>query len=401
MIIWLSLLIPLVGAFIMLKWFQHRVKLWEVALPLVISIIFVFSFKSIVQSVQVSSKEWWGQLGVQAQYYEPWSTWVEETCTRSVPCGTDSKGNTTYCTETYDCSYCDDHSAKWYLLDDGGNKFPISEETYNALKSRWSATPQFNNMHRSISHHWSCGQDGNMYSINWNNQVLTSVPTVTQHHYENRVKCAVSSFNYPKINKSDKEVYGLYDYPNVNGYTQHSILGTQLFPWMSQSEVDTAETYAQYLCGYYGPRKQMKLWVLLFKDKPSIAADMQEAYWVGGNKNEVVVCIGLGSTREMQWVKAFSWTPNRTMLVNIREDLMAQKIYNFKDIYPILGRDLDKFERRHFKEFSYITVEPPDWATITTYIIVLVLTVFVYWLSVRTETRRQAVNEQLSRFRRY
>lgn len=388
MLIWLSLLIPLVGAAIMLIWFTHKVKMWEILLPLIVSVVFIASFKAIVEKVEVSSKEWVGHLGIRAEYYEPWSTWISETCYRDVPCGTDSKGNTKYCSESYDCSHCDDHDAEYKLIDDGGNDFTISKDTYDYLTKRWHAVPQFVDMDRSISHYFGCGQDGDMYNISWDNQILTSVPTTTQHIYENRVKCAVSSFNYPKINKSDKEVYGLYDYPAVSEYSQSAILGTEQFKALTEVDKDTAETYARYLCGYYGPRKQMKLWVLLYRNKPSISADMQEAYWVGGNKNEVVICIGMNDACEMQWVKAFSWTPNRTMLVDIRENLMNQKKYNFKAMYPILYEDLGKFERRHFREFSYISVEPPTWAMIVTYVIVLILTIAIYIISYKRENSR-------------
>lgn len=382
--IWLSLLIPVAGAIITYIWFRHRVTLWEFCFPIIASLLFIVIFKTIVEKVEVSSTEYWGNLGITGQYYEPWSTWVDQTCTRSVPCGTDSKGNTQYCTETYDCSYCSDHSSEYKLVDDGGNKFTISESTYEYLMKRWSARPQFVDLHRSINHHWSCGQDGDLYEVHWDNQVITSVPTVRKHTYENRVKCAVSSFNYPHINSHDKEMYGLYEYPQVKGYTQKAILGDDQFSWMSQAERDTSETYAQYLCGYYGPRKQLKVWILLFKNKPSIAGDMQEAYWVNGNKNEVVVCVGVDSnSRTLQWVRAFSWTPNRTMLVDIRENLMELKSYDFRKFYPVLAKDLEGFSRRHFKEFSYISIELPTWCTVITYIVVLALTIFLCIWSVR------------------
>jgi hypothetical protein len=108
---------------------------------------------------------------------------------------------------------------------------------------------------------------------------------------------------------------------------------------------------------------------------------MQEAYWKGGNKNEMVVCIGLSSrTRDLQWVKAFSWTPNRTLLVEIRENIMNTKKFSGKALYEVLRRDLEGFQRKQFKEFSYITVDPPSWAITVTFLITIIITVAAcYW----------------------
>ena len=380
MMIYLSLLIPIIGAIIVWWWFQHRITLWEFLLPIIASLIFIVSFKAVVKAIQVSSTEYLGNLGVKAQYYEPWSTWVHKTCSRTVGSGKNQR------TEYYDCSYCDDNSEEYYLVDDGGNKFSISEQSYNYFTKLWSAKPQFVELNRDINTNWRCGKDGDLYEVFWDNQILTSVPTTREHSYENKVKCAPSAFNYPKIDENDKKVYGLFDYSDVNGFSQKTILGDNEFSWMSQAEKDTAEIYAKFLSGYFGPKKQLKLWVLLFKDKPSLAASMQEAYWVNGNKNEVVVCIGLNSrNRSIDWVRCFSWSQNRTMLVDIREDIMNLETYNFKFIYPILHKNLQEFKRREFKEFDYITVETPAWATITTYIIVAIITILICYWSVNNE----------------
>jgi hypothetical protein len=108
---------------------------------------------------------------------------------------------------------------------------------------------------------------------------------------------------------------------------------------------------------------------------------MQESYWDGGNDNDLVVCIGLSSaTNHMQWVKAFSWTPNREILVNLREDIMNIDMFNPERITAAIDKNMKDFERKDFKEFNYVTVDPPTWAIITTYIITILLTFgLCYW----------------------
>ena len=379
--IWLALIIPIIGAIIMLIWFRERMTLWEIFLSLAVSMIFILIFKFTVEKIQVSDTEYWGSLGRRAEYYEPYTTWVSKTCSRQVSCGTDSKGNTKYCTEYYDCSYCDENGPRWVLTNDLGETFSISEQKFRELAIRWNSIPRFVDLDRNIRYHFGCGQDGDKYVIDWDGRPITSEPTSESHLYENRIQAAHTAFDFPDVNESDIKEYGLFEYPDIKGYQQTSLLGADSIQWMASPERDTLSKMINYLNGEMGPRKQLKIWVLLFQDKTELSAHMQEAYWKGGNKNEVVLCIGLSSrTKDLQWAKAFSWTPNRTLLVELRENIMNTKKFSGNSIYEVLKRDLEGFQRKHFKEFNYVTVDPPTWATITTFIITIIITVLIcYW----------------------
>ena len=102
------------------------------------------------------------------EYYEPYETYVHATYTRSVPCGSDGKGNTTYCTEIYDCSYCDDISASYYAVTQIGEKHPISSYNYERLVKKFKTTPYFVELNRNINYHSGCGKDGDSYFCDWN-----------------------------------------------------------------------------------------------------------------------------------------------------------------------------------------------------------------------------------------
>ena len=379
--IWLALIIPVIGAIVMLIWFREKMTWWEVILPLFASFLFILIFKFTVEKVQVSDTEYWGSLGRRAEYYEPYTTWVSRTCSRQVPCGTDSKGNTKYCTEYYDCSYCDENGPSWVLTNDQGETFYISEKKFRELSKRWNSKPRFVELNRSINYHFGCGQDGDKYVIDWDGKPITSEPTSESHSYENRVQAAHTAFDFPDVSESDVKEYGLFEYSKVNGYYQNCILGMDQIQWIPGPEKDTLIKMMNYLNGEMGPRKQLRTWILFFEDKPELSAFMQEAYWKGGNKNEMVVCIGLSShTRDLQWVKAFSWTPNRTLLVEIRENIMNTKKFSGKALYEVLRRDLEGFQRKQFKEFNYITVDPPSWSITATFLITIIITVSAcYW----------------------
>jgi hypothetical protein len=67
-------------------------------------------------------------------------------------------------------------------------------------------------------------------------------------------------------------------------------------------------------------------------------------------------------------------------LVEIRENIMNTKKFSGKELYEVLRRDLEGFQRKQFKEFSYITVDPPSWAITVTFLITIIITVAAcYW----------------------
>ena len=373
--IWIAVIIPIIGAFIMLRWYREHLTWWEIIVPMLVAVTFTLIFKFTVEKIQTNDTEYIGALVLEARYYEYWSTYVRKTCSRTTKVGKSTI--TTY----YDCSYCDENPAHWTVVDNIGNEYSISQAYYNELRKRWSSKESFVELNRSIRNGgWGCGKDGDMFNIKWDGNPATSDATVTSNWYENRVQAAHSVFDFPEITEEDKKTYHLVDYPEINGYMQSTILGDTV-KWMSPRERRKGEKLIQHSCGYWGPKKHANIWVVLFVDKPSLSATMQEAYWEGGNDNEVTICIGLDSkTRQIQWVKPFSWSPNKTLLVNLREDIMISKNFDFEKVKLVIDKNMSTYERKDFKEFNYLTVDPPTWAIVTTFLVTILSTFgLCYW----------------------
>ena len=375
MIIWLSLLIPLVGAFIMLRWFLDHLAWWEVIIPIFVCLIFTLVFKFSVEKIETTDTEYHSGLVVKAEYYEPYTTWVHKTCSRTVKVGK------TTTTVYYDCSYCDENPPQYKVVNDLNESFSINRSFYEQLQKRWNSRAQFVELNRDIDYHGSCGQDGDKYEIYWDKNPINAEQTVTSHWYENRIQAAHSAFDFPDVSDEEIRAYKLFDYPEINEFSQDVLLGEDSIQWMGDNDKWTFNRLLQYSSGYWGPKKHGKIWVLLFQDQPQTAALMQESYWDGGNDNDLVVCIGLSSaTNHMQWVKAFSWTPNREILVNMREDIKNIDVFNPERVSEAINKNMEGFERKDFKEFNYVTVDPPTWSIIVTYIVTILLTVgLCYW----------------------
>ena len=377
MSIWLCLLIPIIGAAILLKFFAKKLTWWEVLIPLLTCLAFIAIFKTIVEKVQVTDTEYHGALVESARYYEPYTTWVHKTCSYTVSCG---KG----CTRTvyYDCSYCDENGPEWEIKNSLGQTWSISQAQYNYLTKKWSAKPEFVELGRDINYHGGCGQDGDAYQVNWNRLPLSAESTTTSNSYENRVQAAHTAFDYPIITDNDKKQFKLFDYPDVDGYEQKMVLGLDSIKWVNKRDKWYMNQWATFLNGQLGTKKHARIYFLYFKDMPSIAADMQEAYWDGGNDNEIVVCIGLSSkSRQIQWVRPFTWSPIRRIIPDVREGIMQGKVFDANKISNSVWYNVNKeFKRKNFEEFSYISVDPPVWAKWVTFFITLAITIGIcYW----------------------
>lgn len=378
--IWWSLLIPIIGAFIMIAFFNKKLTWWEIFVPLIASVFFIGIFKLIVEKVQTTDTEYHGALIVSARYYEPYTTWVKKTCSYTTCSG--SGKSRTCVTHYYDCSYCDENGPDWEVTNSLGKSWNVSREYYLFLKKKWSANPYFVELNRNIIYHGGCGEDGDAYEIKWNKKPMTAESTTTSNSYENRIQAAHTAFDFPEITELDKKQYKLYDYPNVNSFHQETVLGLDSVKWVQPKEKLLMRQWAKYYNGYLGPKKHARIYTLFFVDKPSITGNMQEAYWSGGNDNELVVCIGLSSKdRKIQWVKPFTWSPNRKIIPDVREDIMKTDLFNPNVIANAIQSNVEReFKRKDFSEFSYITVEPPTWAKWTTFIITSIITSLIcYW----------------------
>jgi len=363
MIIWLALLIPIVTAIVLLIWFRKKTTLWEFLIPLGVSLFFILIFKFSVEAGLTTDKEYWGGWVVKIQYYEDWNEYIHRTCTRQVPCGTDGNGHTQYCTEFYDCSYVDYHPPYWQIIESNGLKLRISKAEYARLKNKFGTPEKFIDLHRNYH-----TDDGDLYEVPWSGSDKTLESITTEHSYENKVQASQSTFNYYEV---DPKKYGLYEYPKVNAhYYVPAILGP------GGLTKNAAEKKFQLINAKLGRSKQVRVFVLIFMNKPLEAGHDQENYWVGGNKNEFILTIGVDKEYRVQWCYPISWTDTEILKVESRAFVEEQEQLDLVALadwlYPKIKAN---FERKQFAEFSYLTVEPPVWALLVTYIVTLLLNI--------------------------
>lgn len=374
--IWYALLIPIFLS--LLGWFLYKrqVTYWELLLaPAISAILILISYYS-MKSYTLQDTEYNGHLIVSAIYYEPYDTWIKKTCSYTTSHGS---GKTRYTvTHYYDCSYCQHNPARYYMVDKEGNNIEITDNKYYSLIKQWSATPKFLELNRNINYRGGCGKDGDAYTIKWDNRRKTSETHTTTKEFTNILKCNHSAFNYPEIKPELAKKAGLFDYPEFGFYGyQKSVLGINN-PRLTK--------LLDYLNGAYGNKYKVRVYTLFFKDKNINTSFLQEAYWDGGNQNEIIVCIGLDKKNKITWVKPFSWCDNKLVLIDIREDLMEAKVINEEVFYNTYMKAIKKsWHYKSFKDFNYLSFEPTEGQLWFVYVLTTLISIVIVTWTISNE----------------
>jgi len=310
--------------------------------------------------------ETWGSTVTAVYEQQPYNYWHSETCSRQVACGTDSKGNTEYCTEYYDCSHQDDVGPSWFAVTNIGENVDISESYFEKLAKQFGGLKVVQSQRENYDASDRCvgssgtkfegksvGTYSNLIRSDWPKTDISRQPVSSSHNYKNKIKASnVSIFNIKIVTPEDVKKYGLYDYPKIsNPFTYPTILGGGV-------SAKTQENFRK-LNGKFGPSNEVRIWVLVFENKPQIVGNYQENYWVRGNMNELVICIGKNG-QQIKWVNVFSWGTNEHLKIDIRDYISHLSALNEKgwnDLYSYMNDKTSKFKRRDFKEFDYLTRE--------------------------------------------
>lgn len=390
MAVYLAFLIPVVFAILLFIFYRHQTQWWEVSIPMVATVIFILIAKAICVHSLTEDTEWLGGYVTEVQYYQPWDEQVSCRhpiyCSRTVCSGS---GKTRSChTERYVCGHMhpydvDYHPEHWEAITTL-NDFGISQSRYNQLVLQFGTGKQFVDLHR---HYHSI--DGDMFSTKWDHNDEKLEPVAQEETYENRPKASHTIFHFQDLDSTEIATYKPFDYPPVIDHKQKTLLGYS---------DEKAHHELQVVNSEFGKSKQVRAFLLVFKNQPREAGLIQERYWQGGNKNEIVVCVGIDKDDNIMWGHTFSWTESTGVKIKIRNAIENEQKINLSQIVNVI-QDEVKFEwkRKDFHDFDYINIDP----TITQIIVIYILTILVnvglaWWIIVNDFT-----DEPRSKKRRY
>ena len=358
-------IVPIVISIGLVYFYKKEVVLVETALIvfpsfLIIGICYAISYYSLTNSI-----EYLGDYAVKITHYDDWDEWVHQTCTRSVPCGVDSKGHTKYRTETYDCSHREYHQERWVMTTSDDSEIYIDKDKFDEIKNKWNAKEIFLDMHRDYY-----TKDGDAQYYIWDEDYSTLHDITVKHNYINKIKASKSIFAFEDISEKEAKKLELFDYPNVNEYSQNPINGYK-------NLTDKEEHSIRLINALYGSKYQVRVFINTFYNKDLEISKKQQSYWVGGNKNEFVINVCLDSlTNNLLWVDCFSWMDEPKLEIRTEQYIREQKKFDIIGISDYLLREIPfSWKRKEFKDFDYLTIELTEkqfyitWAILIIYLI--------------------------------
>ena len=359
-------LFPFLVSVILLIFFKKKTVWWEYLILIVPSLLFTIGTKEIMIKSRTTDTEYYGGYVVKVRHYDDWDEWIKRTCTRQVPVGKDSEGNTIYEEEEYDCSYRQYHPETWTFTSSLSEyEHYINKDLFEEIKRKFNTQMVFVDMHRDYYR-----KDGDAQDYYWTGTRNTIYTITEDHTYTNKVKASTSIFNFEKISRKEASELDLYDYPEIYKLDQNPVLRRNNM-FIRKDEVEAL----QYVNGYYGRSKQLRTFILLFDASEGIEkAYKQQAYWEGGNKNELIVCFGLKG-RTVEWCYAFSWEDSQKMAINTMNQYRNNEKLDIVEYSNWLIENIDNWKRKEFADFDYIRITLTKGQFIGLFIIVLLLNI--------------------------
>ena len=379
-------IIPFLVSVFLLFFFRKKVVWWEyivmIAIPIVVSIV----IRLIMISYNNTDIEYLGDYITKVRHYDDWDEWVHRTCTRTY-----KSGNTTR-TQTYDCSYRRYHPERWTYFNSKGEEYPVYyKEDFELIKNKFGTSANFVDMKRRYYR-----IDGDAQDYYWNKTEQTAYTVTEPHTYKNKIQNSRSVFGFEEINKKQAHALGLYDYPYIEHNDQLSVLSDSIK--VDDKSIDAVK----YVNGMYGRKYQFRLYVLLFPyDKGIEISELQRSYWVGGNKNELVVCLGIKDNTHVGWCNAFCWSDSPKL------ELVTEQYFTEKDTLDIVaytkvvreGLERGDWQRKEFNDFDYIRPELSGGQNIALLIILLLYNIGISIFIVINDLKvRKVGNDYYSSF---
>ncbi|MDR2914279.1 MAG: hypothetical protein LBV74_05550 [Tannerella sp.] len=342
------LLIPFVTCGVLFIFYRQKVHILEYVITIFLSVGLFFGIKAWVKYTGSRSIEYLGYYVTSVNHYEQWNEYIERTCTREVPDGTDAGGNTIYRTETYDCSYVQDHPEYYTYALNNKEQIDISWSTYQYHVDLWGGKTYKIDMNRNYH-----TIDGDVRCADWNGDVYTCRCLTLTQGYTNPIKGSSSTYKADKVSKKEAGELELYEYPPVLEKEQSAILSKQ-----TVSDKDIRKW--KFLNAFYGYSHQIRVYLLFYYDKDVSVSNKQTAYWNGGNMNEMLIHVGVSSdSLHVQWANVTSWSDVPLLEINIRDEIMTYKDspLDLHQLSDFISTNLGLWKRKNFSDFKYLRYE--------------------------------------------
>lgn len=355
-------LIP-IGLGLVAKYIFHKNISWqEWLLATMLAFITAGITHGIVNTTMSKDFEIWSGQVIQAKHYTAWQEYYEEAIYRDedyedTETYTDSKGKSRTRTVTKTRRVFDhwESRTRWhsdsYDVSTTLNSFSISKSKYEELKKEYKNESSVLG-DRTTSEHNSRMIAGDRYDrISNAGNVIT--PITCKRSVENRLLHA------------DKNVYSFAEIPE----------GKWIQPYPASSDPFTSNRLINVptiqikdwdiLNSTVGPVKKVNLILINFSTSDTSELEYVKSKWIGGKKNDLILCKGVG------WTKVFGWSDADICKRNLETILLKNELD--KNIIPLIEKEvMDNYEKTNWHKFDHIAIEPTA-TSIVVYIIIMLL----------------------------
>jgi hypothetical protein len=334
--------LPLVPAAIFWR-INKKIAVWEWALGSLFSFVLAGIFHLFVVFGMTTDYETLsGQIT--KTIFHP--KWVEEYQVAIYETKTDSKGNSTQVFSHFETRYST-HSEYWSSICTINDEFFIEENIHEDIGVKFGNRLIAEEVYKSGFY---SGDKNLYYYVNDTGYVY---PTTKWKRFENRVKVAPSTFSYVKV----PDTVPVFPYPeNKNIFKSDRLLGS------AQNQIDIIKF--DQLNSLLGPTKKVNLILIGFESNDSSFGQLQEAKWIGGKKNDLVICYGGHNGDSPTWVHCFGWTEHEIVKRNLETLFLNHPVKN-SILSHIKQEVIANYEIKEWSKFDYLTIEPPLWSYVT------------------------------------
>lgn len=306
--------------------------------------------------------ETWSGYITKVSHHPEWvEHWIEtHTETYTTGSGKDQQTHVrTWTTDEYD-----KHSEHWIAHRDFGaliDEAEIELAIFNSLSKKFGGNV-FTDGQQSLNHGNGRRHKGdrNIYSVN--NDKGYIAPVTTTRRFENRIKASPTVFSFTTVPTN----INVHPWPSNDDWMKSDrLLGT------ASILVDTYKF--DCMNSLLGPRKKVNVIMVGFANESPDYGQWQQAKWIGGKKNDLVLCFGGATTKKKaDWSYVFGWTENELVKKNLQSILMSHPINN--EILPLVTEEINQnYKIKDWSKFDYISIQPPTWSY-WTFVILLALT---------------------------
>lgn len=348
-------LIPFLACLLLAVVFDYQGK-WTVYLWIVLGgEAFVGLLHLLFYKLQTTSTEYLGSLVKAVHHEHEWIELVPRTVTRR-----DSRGNTVTSVQIVEQR----HPEQYYFDTTRGTRINTNGWFFRYVLDRWGLAPvpvSWTDRRIKGGVRYGSRQVMTFYDDNSWQDDGRWVSVTEKNLYKNKIKKSNSIFKFRKISKKEAEKLGLFKYPKLVNHDAPCIMTQSVDVTLAQQDK------FRRFNGAFAPRRQMRLYVLIFNaDKTTAAfAQFQREYWQGGNKNEFVVCLGVNGEKSVEWAHTFSWADVQQLEAETTQWFLRNPQLDLDAFYDWLRMHYHQWERKKFSDFKYISVPLPGWQLLT------------------------------------